>query len=673
MKKYLNLLPFIVISILLLVIYRAWFFSETIVGGDMSYMYKSMLNDYQLLPYAWQWSLNGGFGGFSGPYLFTYFPSIPIIVFGKLLQLDWNIVARLCQLFLFIVIAIFSTKYFINTLFPKSKWYLLSIGIVLFNTYTLMLVGGGQTIVALAYAFAPVVLASFIKVINCKDFTIKTLKLSVIAGLVLSIQIMLDVRFVYVTLIAVGVYFIFRAISLLKNRQFKKLCLSIVYIFILPASLSVLINAYWMLATLLNKSNPIEDLGAAYSSADAVRFLSFAKLENTLSLLHPNWPENIFGKVSFMRSEFLIYPLLAFASLLFVRKSKKEEKQYVLYFSLLGLLGAFLAKGANDPFGDLYIWLFDNVPGFIMFRDATKWYVLIVLSYIVLIPLTLSKVITLLSDRSTYSKFIVLGIVLCVCLFSIRPALLGELRGTFTYHTLPNEYKQLEQFLSQQDTFYRTLWVPNIQRYGYTTSTHPAITVENLFRESSVEKSLAHLTEENSQETLQEAGIKYIIVPLDSEGELFVEDRKYSEKKYIQTITTLEDIAWITKVREFGKIQVFEVSNPKDKFWSTNSEVKLSYTVHSPVKISLVADNARKGDIVILTDTFDQKWIARVHGQEIEPKPYEKKYTSFVLPDNGTNSLEIEYRAQNLIYIGGIITIGTLLLVGIFLMKQNKK
>ncbi len=81
----------------------------------------------------------------------------------------------------------------------------------------------------------------------------------------------------------------------------------------------------------------MEDVGSNVTSVAAVQFFSFAKLDNAIALLHPNWPENIFGKVSFFRSEFLLLPIIAFSPLLFLfrTKIKKKEHSTVLFFILL--------------------------------------------------------------------------------------------------------------------------------------------------------------------------------------------------------------------------------------------------------------------------------------------------------------------------------------------------
>ena len=162
--------------------------------------------------------------------------------------------------------------------------------------------------------------------------------------------------------------------------------------------IAAVVNAFWVIPMAVMKNNPLESLGSAYTSIDALKFYSFADFSHALSLLHPNWPENLFGKTYFLQSEFVIIPLIAFASLLFIGQRADSKKQ-IVFFSILALIGAFLAKGAQEPFGSVYQWMFTHVPGFVMFRDPTKWYVLVALGYSVLVPITLEGVVDWVTGR----------------------------------------------------------------------------------------------------------------------------------------------------------------------------------------------------------------------------------------------------------------------------------
>ncbi len=63
---------------------------------------------------------------------------------------------------------------------------------------------------------------------------------------------------------------------------------------------------------------------------------------------------------------FLI-PVIAFLSLLFVRNS--NEKRYVYFFALLMLIGMAFTSGSHPPLGSIFIFLYDHIPFFWIFRS----------------------------------------------------------------------------------------------------------------------------------------------------------------------------------------------------------------------------------------------------------------------------------------------------------------
>ena len=153
----------------------------------------------------------------------------------------------------------------------------------------------------------------------------------------------------------------------------------------------------------------------------------------------------------------------------------------ILGFALLGLIGIFLSKGANDPFGYIYLWLFETVPGFVMYRDPTKWYLFIVLAYIVLIPFSTFSLYQWFQQHAKKKKIytilpiLFLILIFSVLLFLIRFAVLGQLGGTLSHREAPLEYMQLKELLNKDTQFSRTLWVPKMQRFGYVDQQHPAV------------------------------------------------------------------------------------------------------------------------------------------------------------------------------------------------------
>jgi hypothetical protein len=509
--------------------------------------------------------------------------------------------------------------------------------------------------VSFAYAFIPLVFLVAIKLFNTSG-----LYSSVLVGFVISLQVLFDPRIAALTIGSLTLFYLIRF-------EFHKK--DFLYFAAIPGLIIMLLHLYWILPLIFYKPNIIPQ---GFDSLSGVKFLSFAFLENSLSLLHPNWPENIFGKVSFMRSEFLVFPVLAYSSLLFLN-SKLKIQRIILFFALLGLISAFLAKGTQEPFGGIYIWLFQHIPGFSLFRDSTKFYMLIALSYSILVPFSLWKIsekALVVKNKILYKNLIIISFIL-FWIFSLR---LLFVPGQLKIHQVPESYVQLKDFIASQNQFFRTLWIPSWQRYGYFSDINPAVGRGELFKHASTSAMISELKEKGKEVELQDFGIKYVIVPEDSEGEIFLDDRRYSERIYKKTILEIEKIKGMKKIRNFGKIVVFEISNPRDKFWisSSNKNAKVSYKMINSTKYLVSVKNINKNDIIVFSERFDPNWTMKNSEFKVKSSKLENKLNNFVLPKTGKYSFEVYYQPQKLVNIGLIISVITLALIIIYLIRFKK-
>lgn len=657
MKKY--LIPAVGLFLIVFIIFNQWFLPGLITAGDFWPYYSSMFSLRSFVPYAWDMHSVGGMGGDAIPFLWIHLNLGAVVSTGSFLNLPWSLTERIFYLFP-LLIALTTGPYLLyRKIFPESRTTWIVPIIYGLNSYILMIIGGGQLHgVGMAYSLLPFLLWFILK--SSPNF-----RSSVILALVYSLILVFDIRFFYIASLTVPVFIAIRY----KGNFIKHL----LYLYIIPCLITVLLHSFWIMPLVLFPTNPIDDLGAGYGSLDAVKFFSFAKLENSISLLHPNWPENIFGKVGFMKIEFLTLPILAFASLFFSTKSKEQSK-LILFFVAIALIGAFLAKGINDPAGNFYGYLFEHLPGFQMFRDPTKFYSLIALSYSILIPFTIYEIyilITKLKKNAKLLTYLYISIISLVLIFPILPALTGNLKGTFKSVTIPDEYKKLESTLANDQGFYRTLWIPSMHRYGYYSNIHPAVSDVKY-------KDLL-----SNPVNLQELGIKYVIVPLDTQGELFVSDRKYDNTKYERVVEELRRKTFLAEVGGFGKIKLFEVESPKDHFWSDKKGLVDNIQFVNPTKYIINISNAKIGDKVIFSESFDAYWFARNMdsqdkdlGKSLTSNPYKRRLNSFTLREGGSYRLEVFYLKQKYVETGSFIGVFVIVsLVGYLIinMRKNKK
>jgi hypothetical protein len=262
-------------------------------------------------------------------------------------------------------------------------------------------------------------------------------------------------------------------------------------------------------------------------------------------------------------------------------------------------------------------------------------------------------------------------------LYLIHPALLGQLGGTFKQRELPADYILLKNKLSIDTNFYRSLWIPEKQRYGFISLTHPGIYAQDIFYKHDVTEIIRTLKNPRTSDLLRDASIKYVIVPFDSEKEIFIKDRKYNENVYKQTVKELDGVKWLKKVDGFGRIAVYEVADPKDHFWSPSTSLRIEYRSINSTKYSVSIKNAKRGDELVFSESFDSSWRAMQGGKKLAPSPYNLsphiRLNSFVLPEDGDYTLEVYYAPQRLVDIGIWISLASLALILMSLLWLKKK
>ncbi len=271
-------------------------------------------------------------------------------------------------------------------------------------------------------------------------------------------------------------------------------------------------------------------------------------------------------------------------------------------------------------------------------------------------------------------NFIFIFSIVILLLWPVRFALMGKLGGTFKPHTIPNDYKKLERYLSSHDSFSRSLWIPNFQRFSFFTSNNPAIPAQDYYHVSSISGVLDNLEKDGAEKLLQERSVKYVIIPFDSEGELFLKDRKYDEFTYQKTLDAVRQISWLHEIPGFGRIHVFEVSNPKGRFWM-EGQLTLSYKFINPTRYNVSVKNVQKGDRIVFAESFDSGWKASLGKILITSQPFEKSLNSFVLPQNGSYTLRVYYQPQEWVdkgvWVSGISLVILVFTLAVLFMRKK--
>ncbi len=624
--------------------------------GDWRWFWSETLRYFSVIPQAWDSSLNTGIGqsGLSTLWINQYLNLTSSLTTAGL---PWPLVALIFWQLPPLILSALGAYYAFGLLFPNMKrWGYVAAIIYTCNTYFFLMYLGGQLGVALAYGVFPFVVGKIISSLLSKEGARST----VVNGFLLGLLVLFDIRIAFLAVLFVVFAWVHGSRSVRDGM----------YCIVIPLCVATGLHAYWILPLVLFRQNPLAGAGVV-AVGEALSFFSFADFSHAFSLLHPNWPENIFGKTYFLQPEFLLIPLAAFFVLL-VRK--KEYAGNVRFFAFVALTGAFLSKGTQEPFGVVYERLYSVLPGFTMFRDPTKFYSITALAYAMLIPHMVHWVSEharrLLKNRN--ASFIVVVIVVFLWLVPLQTHALRIVHSLKGY-TLPEEYGRLTRFLADQPQFFRTLWIPQWQRFGYFSDMHPAIGRFELLRDASAAGQLVELHVPQMQEKLSRLAVKYIIVPYDSEKELFLHDRTYDEQQYNQTLTALRGTEWLKEIRGFGDIGVFELIHPGQRrfFVEGKPDLQVASRRKSATQYE-VTNPSREGSVIVFSEAFDPKWIAKAGSVRISSLETPDGLNSFAVSES-VSTLLVEYDPQRAVYLGLVLTGATLGSMVVTYLMQRKQ
>jgi hypothetical protein len=477
-------------------------------AGDLDFFWKEQIQAFSWLPQIFHPSLGYGVSLLNS--LWLNYPFQFVVKLCSSIGVNWFIIEKILWLSV-VSIAIFSSYKLGKYILGETIYAVLASLIYISNTYALLLFSGGQLGVAWAYGISPFILLHFMRTMDREVNSQRLVIVGLVNGLLLSLLIIFDLRLAYLMVVSIILYHVFTKHTYSKLR-------SMFCSYGVSGIVVLCVHAFWILPVVLG-GRSTSALGEQFTNPGMLKFLSFTDFSHAISLLHPNWPENLFGKVYFLQPEFIVLPLVAFASLIFV-SLRKSNRTKILFFSLLALLGAFFAKGVNEPFGGVYNWLFRYVPGFIMFRDSTKFYLFIAIGYSILIPYSLSKV-TLKVRNIAIILFIIFW-----C-FTIRAVVIGQVMGNFRPLILTQEYTQLKDELVNDTVPSRTLWIPGPDKFVFSSDVHPVLSSNELFHNASVSAMIDMVNTPEFENSIHANGVGYIIVPEDLEKKMFLTDYKF--------------------------------------------------------------------------------------------------------------------------------------------------
>lgn len=506
--------PLGIAYVALFVLVHAWFSPGLIAGEDFRYGWpdQAMLLHY----FPWPESWDPAFG--TGLNMDLWLPMYPLLFLaGGLahLGLGWPAIERILWLFPLFVLLPFA-PYVLAMRLVKSPWAA-SAGALLFavNTWTVALTERGHFTSLIAYALLPLALLAAITA-----FRRNSSRAALWLGIILLVQIVYDIRYAYLSVIASVVLWI---VDSLSHPQ-RRLSTATFRVALVAAGVLVFGSLYWLIPTLLSPvalppgyDSLSEFIAASGRLSLLDAFAIFDPLYHHIASNDPfafapvEWPFVVIGF------------LTGFGMLVGSRRPLGRA------IALVWLLSLVFLSGPSSLFGSLNRWLFVHVPGMSMFRDTTKLYALVCTTGSIGIAFFVSSIPELHSRMGRISKRVVCAcaslLFLTFYLYAIRDAYNPLRLSNFSTVRLGAGDQKLARYIDDTAQDGRIVYFPDIPpgyRFG---ADHPSIAGGQLAMtywpgglasiNESPTSALSFYTSPLAKPLLCELGVRYIVAVTD--------------------------------------------------------------------------------------------------------------------------------------------------------------
>lgn len=617
LKKYRY--PLLIITIAAIVYYR-WLSLAVFSSGDYKFHFAEDLRETQAFG-MWDYF---GLGTVNIlPWRLMGPGSLLYGLFG-MLGLNSNIADKFMVIWPWVFFSGISSFFLVRKITKSNAGGFIGSLVFSYNTYFLAINTQGHLLLSMASVYAVLAFLFLLKSIEeGKKSAV------VLTALFLFLTGASDFRVYYLSILLVFIYFLYHSAFVEGLSGFRKF-LKNSLVFAVPVGISLLLNLFWIAASL--------KAGSLTENAVLDRNLfgdGFFKIENAITLTHPFWAS---GRVDWfivqgISIHFWLIPIMALLGLILNRKNKN-----VLFFGIISVLGIFLSKQTNEPFGYGYRWLFENLPGFNAFREASKFYFFVALGYAVLIGAFTAWLWSNWSRKKIqiYGRYSLIFLITLVFIWNTKSIISGGISPIFVAQKIPRDYLIFKDFvLNQQDSF-RTFWVPTYSKYAIFTSGKPLLVggmledgflkpSENL---SEKEKAVAIFALDDAGRVFDNFSIKYVVIPnqdFSNEQDPFLNYGEAGDadirKWYISEI---DQVNWLKKIDSGTKdLVVYENENYRPHIYLTeetetiNEAVefkKTDFVAENPEKYDVSIENVREPVYLNFSEKFNPKWKLHVGG-----------------------------------------------------------
>lgn len=506
----------ILVAILIISSHWLWFFSDApLTSGDWSYIHKNQINDWLPLPIIWSVDNLGGLN----PFFANSLIEVPFRWLTS--EFSFGLAERAIYLIPTILISIYAIsklcEYFSLSSIAKS------IAIVVYLCSTpLIIIRTGHNTLAMAYSIAPLVIYTFSK-------SLQTSRASylVLTSILSFVMAAYEPRAYYLLFFILIIQFAFLVFARTEKLHVHSVVAKTFILFIIVASTGLLFS-YWIMPLVFSGGSVASNiLGRPLFGA------GFSSIMRSLTLHHAFWSGGTYTPfvIQPISPYFVLAPIVLIVTFLISPKNMK-----LMPFKLLLLVGLFLGKQENAPFGFIYQFLYLYFPGFSAFREASKFYFYTTLASSILLAYLFEKMIGVKRHLLTRNKvvsmmFWLLFISLLVSyLYNLKPLVTGDIKTLFLPRSMPNDYKVLNEYLLKNASDSRVMGVPTSSRWTVKSDRFPSISYYTIFDSipgTIKYRNLAftlgliqHLETNDFTRYLDENSVRFIVVPLqDTEND----------------------------------------------------------------------------------------------------------------------------------------------------------
>jgi hypothetical protein len=600
--RYLGLSTVLLVAVL---VYNKWFLTNSIFGwGDWGFHFTETAREWFSWPSVWA---SSGLGSVD----ISLFMYLPVRVFESLLShyFDFNYFDKIVFLYPSVIISAVGAFLLVKSVLKNTTAAIIGSFVYLFNTY-ILLINTGHFTVSVAFGIGIFVFLFYQKTLETKKYF-----WAILTGLVAFLQTSYEPRSFYLTawiLLLYFVYFLWKENQLSPKSITKNVLLSMI-----PVVMTILLNSFWLIALYTNTS--------LFSGVVAGRQLygeGHFIIQRAFTMFHPFWTGShrwIGADPQFIFWWFWLIPFVAFMGFWFNKKNGQ-----VVFWTIISLLGIFLTKFTSQPFTGVYLWLYQHLPGFNVFRESSKFNYLVDLGYAVLIASFITTIMN--ANMCKWFKWLLTIGITSLFLINAIPVFTGDLGKLLTPRNIPNDYLILKKFIQKQPDFFRTLYFPGSSRWGYLDSTHPSVSTSGLIQSdwreinnyiktglefSPLEELTDILNTSKSNDLLDQSSIKYVIVPtLDLENEeMFIYSREVPREKAIKF---LDQLPYLKKI-DIGTsdLVVYENYQVKPHLY-LNINTQIQAFQKAPSQFDFALTNLNTENKLFFSESFSSGWKLRL-------------------------------------------------------------